>query len=236
MAKDVKPGIPNINDLSQPTAEEVAESEVRKEEARAQRDRIDEARRILAEEESRLAYRDSSLEQARGGSRGATSNDDWERDAMRVDPERRRRMQEIFNDSVLPNLPRRPGMHRCWVSTTHNSDTPQRRMRLGYWFYKHEDAQKENWHADEYAVLDASSIYKGCLMWREMVAMETDEDNVQMILRETGHDRPADQERGIYDQIEGAGEQLRHMGGRTSMAPGMERLRAPVRPPRQFET
>src|SRR5580765_136516 len=129
MAKDVKPGIPNINDLSQPTAEEVAESEVRKEEARAQRDRIDEARRILAEEESRLAYRDSSLEQARGGSRGATSNDDWERDAMRVDPERRRRMQEIFNDSVLPNLPRRPGMHRCWVSTTHNSDTPQRRMR-----------------------------------------------------------------------------------------------------------
>ena len=239
MAKDLKPGIPqmpNSPDLSLPTAEEVAESEARKQEAFAARERVDEARRILADEEARLAHRDSGVESARGGSRGAYGNEEWERAAQRTDPERRRRMQEIFNDSVLPNLPKRDGMHRCWVSTTHNSDTPQRRMRLGYWFYRHEDAQRENWHADEYAVLDAQSIYKGCLMWREMIAMETDEENAQMIMREVHHDRPMDQERGIYEQIEAAGQQIRDMGGRTTMAPGMDRLRQFVRPPRQFET
>ena len=37
-------------------------------------------------------------------------------------------------ESVLPNLPPVTGMHRCWVSTTHSTDTPQRRRRYGYRF------------------------------------------------------------------------------------------------------
>jgi hypothetical protein len=69
-----------------------------------------------------------------------------------------------------------------------------------------------------------------------MIAMETDEDTFNMIMRESHHDRPMDQERGIYEQIEAAGQQIRDMGGRTTMAPGMDRLRQFTRPPQQFET
>jgi hypothetical protein len=236
MAKAVQPGVPNLNDLSMPTADEIAHSEERKREVLEQQERLAAARRLVAEEEARLAHRDSSIESARGGSRGAWTNDEWDRAAEHTDPERRRRMQEILDDTVLPRLPIRAGVHRCWVSTTHNVDTPQRRMRLGYWFFKHDDAQKENWHADEYAVLDATSLYKGCLMWREMIAMEIDEEGFRMLMREAHHDKPMDQERGIYDQIEAAGQQIRDMGGTTRMSPGMESLRQYRRPPTQFES
>src|SRR5258706_15341311 len=107
MAKDLKPGIPqmpNAPDLSLPTAEEMAAAEERKQAAYAGSERVAEARRIVAEEESRLANRSGSIEEARGGGRGAYTNDEWDRAAQRTDPERRRRMQEVFDDSVLPNL------------------------------------------------------------------------------------------------------------------------------------
>lgn len=236
MAKTLQPGIPSGNDLSMPTADEVAEAEVRRQEALVRQERLDDARRLVAEEEARLRHRDSGVEEARGGGRGAWSNDEWDRAAERTDPERRKRMQEVMDDTVLPKLPKRDGFHRCWVSTTHNVDTPHRRMRMGYWFFKYEQAQKEHWHADEYAVMDATSIYKECLMWREMIAMEIDDEGARMIMRENHHDKPMDQERGIYDQIEAAGAQIRDMGGTTRMAPGMETLRQIRRPPRQFET
>jgi hypothetical protein len=236
MAKTLQPGIPSSQDMSMPTAEEVAEAEVRRREAHERQERIADARRLVAEEEARLAYRDTGVGEARGGDRGAWSNDEWDRASEHSDPERRRRIQEAMDDTVLPKLPHRDGFHRVWVSTTHNNDTPQRRMRMGYWFFKHEQAQKENWHSDDYAVTDATSIYKGFLMWREMIAMEIDEEGFRIIMRENHHDRPMDQERGIYDQLEAAGAQIRDGGGRTTMSPGMETLRQFRRPPKQFMT
>jgi len=71
-------------------------------------------------------------------------------------------------------------------------------------------------------------------MWREMIAMETDERNYQTIMRELHHDQPYEMARGIWDTLDAAGERVRDAGGRTSYAPGMEQLKAYVRPPRQF--
>ena len=33
---------------------------------------------------------------------------------------------------ALPKVPVIPGWHCCWLSTTHNTDTPYARMRIGY--------------------------------------------------------------------------------------------------------
>lgn len=230
--KNVKPGIPmgatNISgggvDAGMPTADEIAMAEQRKREA------LEDPRPV----DARLTERYESVDSARGGG-DIYDNEAWERAAARTDPERRENIRAIFRDSVLPNLPRKEGFHRCWVSTTHNSDTPQRRLRLGYWFYKLEDAQRENWHADEFAVTDAASPYIGCIKWREMVAMEIRYEDYCMIMRELHHDMPMDQARSIYESLDGAGQQIRDMGGRTTMAPGMETLRQFTRPPRQFE-
>lgn len=225
----MKPGIPmgpssgGGTDAGMPSAEELMEAEARKQAAFNDPRSTDE----------RLNSRYASIDEARGGQR--YNNEDWERAAATTDPEIRDRMRAIFRDSVLPNLPLKDGTHRCWVSTTHNSDTPQRRLRRGYWFYKLEDARREEWHADEFAVTDASSPYSQCIMWREMVAMEIRYEDYCMIMRELHHDQPMDQARSIYEQLEGAGQQIRDMGGRTTMAPGMETLRQFTRPPRQFE-
>lgn len=229
----VKPGIPmgptnggGSVDAGMPTATEIAEAEARKRNAR------EDTRPV----EEQVMDRYSSIDQARGGKRGDTwSNDEWDEAAAASDPEKRQRIRDMLTDSVLPNLPKKDGFHRCWVSTTHNIDTPQRRLRLGYWFYKLEDARGEEWHADEYAVTDAQSVYKGCIMWREMVAMEITYADYCMIMREVHHDMPMDQARSIYESLDAAGQQIRDMGGRTTMAPGMETLRQITRPPRQFE-
>lgn len=228
----MKPGVPmgltgsgGPVDAGMPTAAELAAAEQRKREAR------EDSRPV----EERVADRYTSIDAARGGPRDTWSNDEWDEAAAASDPEKRQRIREMLTDSVLPNLPRKDGFHRCWVSTTHNIDTPQRRLRLGYWFYKLEDARKEEWHADEYAVNDSQSVYAGCIMWREMVAMEIRYEDYCMIMREVHHDMPMDQARSIYESIDAAGQQVRDMGGRTTMAPGMESLRQFTRPPKQFE-
>lgn len=225
----VKPGIPMGNigghgmDAGAPTAEEIAEAEARRQAALSDPRPLDE----------RLTDRHDALDEARSGV--VYDNEDWERAAARTDPERRAKIREIFRDSVLPNLPVKDGLHRCWVSTTHNSDTPQRRFRLGYWFYKLEDARAEGWHADEFVVTDGASPYRGFIMWREMIAMEIRYEDYCMIMRELHHDQPMDQARSIYETLDAAGERIRDMGGRTTMAPGMETLRQFTKPPRQFQ-
>lgn len=250
MSKHNKPGIPmgltNMGvDAGQPTALELTEAEnLRRAEANAPSAAEiaeAEARRNAARSDTRtvderLDARYASVDEARGGSRmGAWDNETWDQAAAESDPEKRARIREIFRDSVLPNLPKKDGYHRCWVSTTHNTDTPQRRLRLGYWFYKLDDARNEQWHADEFAVNDAQSVYNGCIMWREMVAMEIRYEDYCMIMRELHHDEPMAQARSIYESLDAAGEQVRDRGGRTTMAPGMETLRQFTRPPRQFE-
>jgi hypothetical protein len=237
--RGIPPGVPNIGDLSQPTADEATMSE-------AQR-RAEEMRNLVqqdlqrdpnaVDERFRLDDRDGrdeDLDMARGGER-AYSRDQWDRAMVPTDPERRRLIQARFRDSVLPNLPKREGWRRCWVSTTHNYDTPQFRIGIGYHFCTYEQLSQEGWSADAYAVKDSRNVYAGCVMWREMIAMETDEKNWYTIMRELHHDQPYELARGIYDTLDAAGERVRDAGGRTSFAPGMEQLKTYTRPPRQFE-
>lgn len=225
----IKPGIPSGPtsmgvDAGAPTAEEITQAEERRRAALNDTRSVDE----------RLAERYQSVDEARGA-RDVYDNDDWDRAAGRTDPERRERIRAVFQDTVLPNLPKKEGMHRCWVSTSHNYDTPQRRLRLGYWFLKLEDAKQQGWHADDFVVTDGTSPYKGFIMWREMIAMEIRYEDYCLIMREVHHDQPMDQERSIYDALDAAGQRVRDAGGRTTMAPGMDTLRQYTRPPRQFE-
>src|SRR5262245_39365017 len=56
-----------------------------------------------------------------------------------ADYERRRKLREMWDERILPNLPDSNQMHRCWVSTTHPIDTVQRRKRFGYRFVAMDD-------------------------------------------------------------------------------------------------
>lgn len=226
----LKPGVPA--DKGTPTASDIALAEQNRREAEDRRH----GRGSGRDDDERVAYRDDSIGEARGDRERAFDSDDWSRADRPTDPERRRQIRAVMDDTLLPNLPKRAGFRRVWVNSIHQFDTPERRIRLGYWFVKHEDVKKEGWDCDEYRVKDASSIYSGCVMWREMVAMETDEANWLAIMRENHHDAPMDQARSIYENLQAAGEQVTDRGGRISYAPGMENLRAFTKPPRQFES
>lgn len=223
-----RPGVPA--DGGTPFAHEEAER------AMAERDRnaAATAAHNQASSDDRLVDRDASFEAAHGGHARVYDNEDWSRALQPTDPERRRAIREAFSQSHLPNLPKIPGWHRFWASTSHDKQTPQFWISLGYRFLTMERMRAEGWQSDEYAVKDASSPYTGCVMWREMIGMECPQELYHDIMREFHHDAPMQQARGIYETVESMGDSMgRH--GNISMEPGMESLRTFSRPPRQFE-
>ncbi|MFA5898610.1 MAG: hypothetical protein WC829_05800 [Hyphomicrobium sp.] len=189
----------------------------------------------LRRSEDEREGRDGDLELARGGSGRAYTEEDWSRARGRTDPERRRQMQDRHAQSILKPLPQLKDWRRCWISTTNPSDTPDHRRADGWNFCKPEQLRSEGWSADEFSVKDAKNIYAGCVMQREMIAMERPMLDHFDWMREFHHDQPHDQARQIYEQIQAAGEPVRHAGGRTSMAPGFEEMVKHTRPPSQFE-
>lgn len=238
--KHIPMNVPNINDGSQPSTQEAMDDAARRAETIKRQVQADlntppDERLRRDEPDERLREsRDGDMDLIRGGSQRSYSDEDWSRSRAPTDPERRRFMAARFQQAVMPDLPQPKGLHRCWVSTTHQTDTPQWRLSMGYHFCSHEGLKQEGWQADEYAVKDARNIYAGCVMWREMIAMEINTRGFYDYMREVHHDQPYEQARQIYDTIIAAGDPVRHAGGRTTMAPGFDEMREFVRPPQQF--
>src|SRR5215831_17998722 len=117
--RPLPPGVPNVGDHSQPTANEATQGEAqrRAEEVRAlvqqdiNRDPSQDERMRLDDRDGR----DDDLEMARGGERAYT-RDQWDRAMLPTDPERIRMIRQRYRDAVLPNLPQIEGKtRRCWV-------------------------------------------------------------------------------------------------------------------------
>lgn len=128
-----------------------------------------------------------------------------------TDEERVELLKRANFQSSLPNLPRIPGYHVCWVSTTHPSDTPQGRQQLGYTFIEHAEVP-------EFTYTDQKSAdFPGVITWREMVGMKIPLHLYQLYMEELHHNEPAKQEESIYNEAVAAGEtamQAARRGGR----------------------
>jgi hypothetical protein len=132
--------------------------------------------------------------------------------------------QTLFND-VLPDLPNIPGYHVCWLSTTHQSDTIPRRLRLGYELVKASDIP-----GFEYASLKTGE-YAGCIGINEMVAAKLPESLYQAFMQEAHHHAPAREAEMIGTTAESLREQAQREGGDIVEGDGMAELRrsAPAR-------
>lgn len=128
-----------------------------------------------------------------------------------TDEERVELLKRANFQSSLPNLPRIPGYHVCWVSTTHPSDTPQGREMLGYTFIQRSEVP-------EFTYTDQKSgDYPGVVSWREMVGMKIPLATYQLYMEEVHHNEPAKNEESIYNDALAAGEaamQAAKRGGR----------------------
>lgn len=133
-----------------------------------------------------------------------------------TDGERVELLRRANFQSSLPNIPRIPGYHVCWVSTTHSNDTPQGREQLGYTFIAREEVP-------EFTYTDQKSgDFPGIVTWREMVGMKIELHLYQLLMEELHHNEPARQSEKIYNEALQAGEtaaQAAKRGGK---------MRAPV--------
>jgi len=116
-----------------------------------------------------------------------------------------------FYQAVLPDLPKIPGFHVCWLTTNNPGDSIARRTRLGY----------EPIHADEVPGYEAISLktgeYAGCIGVNEMIAFKLPLHLYEGYMRYSHHELPLQEEqklRAVKDRIVEEAAQVAKHGAR----------------------
>lgn len=188
------------------------------------------------ESDSRMGRpdRDAPHEDEQARAEREFTDADWRKARESTDPERRRKIRETYSQSLLPDLPKKNGFRRCWVSTTHSIDTPSRRLALGYTFVRPEDVAAAHFSPEDQTAKDGA--FKGCVMWREMVAMELPMDFWTDLMREFHHDAPREMAMGVYENLQELQDRAASSGSKIDLEEGFREAQRFVRPPSQFQS
>jgi len=116
------------------------------------------------------------------GDRSVTENRELQ-DAERLDA-----FRASFFQSSLPDLPKIPGFHVCWLTTANPRDPIHGRLRIGYELIKAADIP--GW---EHASIK-SAEYDGCIGVNEMVAAKLPIHLYEMYMQEAHHNQPLSEE------------------------------------------
>jgi hypothetical protein len=122
-------------------------------------------------------------------------------DSRRLDMFRR-----MFFQSSLPDLPKIPGFHVCWLTTTNPRDPLHRRIGLGYTPIKATDVPG-------YSTLKVlTGEYSGCIGVNEMLAFKLPLHLYQMYMKDVHHTQPLEEERKLRAAVDLANESLASQG------------------------
>jgi hypothetical protein len=127
------------------------------------------------------------------------------------------RMQN-FNDA-LPNIPEIPGYHVCWISTTHQTDTVHRRMRLGYTPVEAHEVPSMG------DITVKTGEYAGLIGVNEMLAFKLPSSLYYKFMKESHHDAPLREEGKITDTTDFLREQAERVGSQLVEGDGFQDLR-----------
>ncbi len=105
------------------------------------------------------------------------------------------RMQHFQH--VLPDIPKIPGYHVCWLSTTSPTDTVMYRMRLGYEPIKREDIP--GWDFDRLSL--KTGEYAGYVGINEMLAFKIRQNLYDAYMMENHHDAPNRQDEKLIQDV-----------------------------------
>lgn len=117
-------------------------------------------------------------------------------DRVLTDDERLQEFRQTLFQSVLPDLPKIPGYHTIWLTTSNPADSIARRVRLGY-----EPLRAEDHPGWEHASLKTGE-YVGCIGVNEMVAFKLPLPLYEAYMREMHHDQPLLEEEKLTSVIE----------------------------------
>lgn len=135
------------------------------------------------------------------------------------DDERVEMFRQQFFQSALPDLPKIPGWHTCWLTTTNPRDSIQNRLRLGYEPVKPEDVP--GW---EYATIKTGD-WNGFIGVNEMLAFKLPLSLYEKFMQEAHHDAPQREEEKLTDTAEFMEQQARSSGSKLYEGDGMGDLR-----------
>ena len=105
-------------------------------------------------------------------------------------------LRNRMSNSSLPELPKIPGHHVCWLTTTNPKDSLQSRIRMGYELITAADIP--GWEH----TIQKSGEMMGLVNVNEMVAAKLPLSLYQRFMREVHHDEPMRQEEAIRNQAE----------------------------------
>jgi len=119
------------------------------------------------------------------------------------DDERVAMFRQQFFQSSLPDLPKIPGWHTCWLTTTNPRDSIHMRIRLGY-----EPVKPEEVPGWEYATLKTGD-WAGLIGVNEMLAFKLPISLYEKYMQEAHHDAPLREEEKLTDTADFLEQQAR---------------------------
>jgi hypothetical protein len=137
------------------------------------------------------------------------------------DAKSKRERAEAFRDrwqnSALPDIPKGliPGFHLCWLSTTNNYDSIDKRMALGYEPVKASELGK----GFENLGKMSSGKFEGCVSCNEMVLFKLPEEIYQEVMKMLHHDDPLEHQRNITANVRSTSQEGK--GGRSILEGGI---------------
>jgi hypothetical protein len=131
--------------------------------------------------------------------------------------ERAEAFRDKWQNSALPDIPGGtiPGFHLCWLSTTNNYDSIDKRMALGYEPVKAGELGK----GFEALGKMSSGKFEGCVSCNEMVLFKLPEEIYQEVMRMLHLEDPLEHQRNITANVRSAAKDGK--GGRSILEGGI---------------
>ena len=125
--------------------------------------------------------------------------------------------RDKWQNSALPDLPNGviPGFHLCWLSTTNNYDSIDKRLALGYEPVKASDLGK----GFENLGKMSSGKFEGCVSCNEMVLFKLPEEIYQEVMRMLHLEDPLEHQKNITAQVRSTAQEGK--GGRSILEGGI---------------
>ncbi len=131
--------------------------------------------------------------------------------------ERAAAFRDKWQNSALPDIPKDaiPGMHLCWLSTTNQYDSIDKRIALGYEPVKAAELGK----GFESLGKMSSGKFEGCVSCNEMVLFKIPEEVYQEVMRLLHLEDPLEHQRNITAAVRSNSQEGK--GGRSILEGGI---------------
>lgn len=130
----------------------------------------------------------------------ATAEREHTQDRQVTDAQHLEAFRASFAQGKLPDLPKKPGFNRVWVSLMHQEDTPHKRMTMGYKFVRPEEIP--GFDINLYPATGNTASASDRVQVQEMVAMEIPSHLFQAYMAINHHERPNEEAEKISSKVQ----------------------------------